>query len=138
MPLNYKWADEAPGILICVFESEWTWDEVFSQLKAITEMTEASPEPIIDSIADLSKSRRFPTGNLAQMRRLMTFATPKIGLCIIISENLLIETAVNTFRRVFPPFAKNFNVARTRDLAFMMIAQERERRAVKAKAYAGN
>ncbi len=137
MPLNYSWSDEAPGILLCVFDGEWTWDEIFSQLKAIMEMTEASPEPIIDTIADVSKSRRFPTGNLAQMRRMMTYATPKAGLCVIVGEHLLIETAVRTFRRVFPPFAKNFNVARTREAALLTITQERERRAAKTTALAG-
>lgn len=103
MGIQLEWDDEAQTTLLCSFEREWTWDDLYAttdKVKAITDNTDAT----IGAILDMRGGISIPGGNFfsptafENAKRLLTIGEGGSGPVVIVGATGLIKMVYEAFK----------------------------------------
>lgn len=135
MTVQIDWLDEQAGVLHVQFIGYWTWAELAQAIRQCQRSLVGSPYLTIDAICSVDGSH--PPGNyLVGAREMQGLLTGRFGMAVILGDNLLIETVVNTITSVYRPLAKRLSSARRLDDALYLIERQRLKRKEALDAHA--
>ena len=121
MTVRVVWDDEATKqTLHYIYEGIWTWDEHYQTIKDGLLLFDTVPHTV-DLIIDMSRSPKFPPGNVfSHLRAIGNSYHARAGHTIILNDNSFLRTMFATFNKVYKPkkvtgkvfFAPDIEVAR--------------------------
>ncbi len=103
MGIQLEWDYEAQRTLICAFEREWTWDDLYATTDKVKAITDNAPQTIA-AILDMSGGITIPGGNffsptaLENAKRLLTLGEGGTGPVVIVGATGLIKMVYEAFK----------------------------------------
>lgn len=98
MAIEINWIDSQEQRIIIKAEGGWTWDEYHKVMADMHSMMDASPQPKIDFILDLSRSTLFPKDMLSKMKRSETHA--KSRKMVVVGAGIFAQTLFNLMENI--------------------------------------
>ncbi len=101
MAVELYWDNDEQTIMLCEFAGKWTWEELFSTLSTVKQITDKVDYEIA-AIVDVRSGMNFPGGSLfsaegmEQAKRLMQMGNEGTGPIVIVGANSMIRTIYNT------------------------------------------
>lgn len=101
MPIELYWDNDAQTVLLCEFEGQWQWDELFAMFDKVRKVTERA-ETEIAAIIDLRHSNHLPGGslftseNLENARQIARMGDHGTGPMYVVGANGAVRTIYNT------------------------------------------
>ena len=105
MKIDLYWDNEDQTMLLCEFQSGWTWDDLFAVLKTVKKLSEERQQ-VFGALIDLTKGMTLPGGSIFNAEALNNFQ--KIlqlggngkGPVAVIGAGGMIRMVVDAIRRV--------------------------------------
>ena len=103
MAIELYWDNDAQTVMLCEFDRNWTWDEMYSTLNKIKNITD-NAEQIIAAIIDLRKGVSLPGGSIfspttfEHAKKMIKMGEGGSGPVVVVGANPLIRTVYTTFR----------------------------------------
>jgi hypothetical protein len=123
MGVKLGWDNEEKTIILVEIDWPYTWDDLAATWQTITDMMRDQPQPVHLIVA--GQTRQFPPGSpLSNLRHIMRFEPPNLGLAILVTENRF-QAMINTILfKMSPRLNKNGHVVATLDEAYALVAKE--------------
>jgi len=105
MAINITWENDEQTILLCNFDAQWTWDELYAVVDEVKRITDNSPTTVA-AILDISSGMTIPGGNflsptsLENAKRLITLSEGGTGPLMIVGATGLIKMVYETFKGI--------------------------------------
>jgi hypothetical protein len=105
MAINMTWENDEQTILLCTFDAQWAWDELYALVDEVKRITDNSPTTVA-AILDISNGMTIPGGNffsptsLENAKRLMTLGEGGTGPLVIVGATGLIKMVYETFKGI--------------------------------------
>jgi hypothetical protein len=105
MKIDLYWDNEDQTMLLCEFQSGWTWDDLFAVLKTVKKLSEERQQ-VFGALIDLTKGMTLPGGSIFNAEALNNFQ--KIlqlggngkGPVAVIGAGSMVRMVVDAIRRV--------------------------------------
>ncbi|GAB4335093.1 MAG: hypothetical protein Kow00117_18360 [Phototrophicales bacterium] len=103
MAIDLYWDDEDQTVLLCVFNQGWTWEELFTTLNHIQQVTSQRDEEIGAMIV-LNKGAMLPAGSIftmetrAKAKKLLQMSAAGKGPIAIVGMNAMIQAIIQGFK----------------------------------------
>ncbi len=103
MGINVRWDNEEQTIIQYSFDGRWTWNDLYSALDRVQEMS-ASVDHRVDAIIDLTHADLMPAGAIFSLdgrknaQKLASKANAARGLIVIAGANAFIRSIYDAFR----------------------------------------
>ncbi len=101
MSIELYWDNDDQSVLLCEFEGQWTWDEMFATLNTVRKIT-AKAEHEIAAIIDLRHGVHLPGGtlftadNLDKAKQIVRMGDEGTGPLYIVGANAAVRTIYAT------------------------------------------
>jgi len=114
MAIELYWDNDAQTVMLCEFDRNWTWDEMYSTLNKIKNITD-NAEQIIAAIIDLRKGVSLPGGSIfspatfEHAKKMIKMGEGGSGPVVVVGASPLIRTVYTTFRSLDKNGLSNVN-----------------------------
>jgi hypothetical protein len=125
MGIEVSWDNEERTIIRHTYQGEWTWDETRAAIKTAEAMLgEVSHR--VDVIVDMKAASRLPANPTSIFREAVSFVQhPDVGMIVMISNSLLIQTFANILATVYPKAGEKIVLVSSEEEAYARLADHR-------------
>ena len=105
MAIDLYWDNDEQTIMLCEFDKNWTWDEMFSTLETIKQVT-AKRDYEIAAIIDLRKGVNIPGGSIFstdtrdKAKKMLAMGSDGKGPMVVVGGGMFIKTISTAFSMV--------------------------------------
>lgn len=103
--IHVKWHDLDQKVITAKMDNGWTWEEMYLAVGRIEALLDSVDYPVC-TIFDLTDTEQIPPHALRNLKKLNKSAHPNQGKVAVIGSNLLAESLINIFIRVYDKLAK--------------------------------
>lgn len=128
MGITVAWFNDDKDILHFKIEGRWTWQELHEANGVASQLRAERPGIMVDGLVDVSKASAPPAHGISNIRKAMSGANELNGVSVITGGSLFMEALIDTFLKVYRPYAKLMATARSVDEALEIIQKHRIRR----------
>lgn len=105
MAIDLYWENDEQTVMLCEFDKNWTWEDMFSTLETIKKVTDARDYEI-GAIIDLRKGISIPGGSIfsadtrEKARRMLAMSEDGKGPMVIVGGGTFIKTISGAFTMI--------------------------------------
>jgi len=105
MAIELYWDNDEQNVMLCVFDKNWTWDEMFDTLNKVKKVTDQRDYEI-GAIIDLRKGISIPGGSIfsadtrEKARRMLAMSEDGKGPMVIVGGGTFIKTISGAFTMI--------------------------------------
>ena len=124
MSIQVAWGNPEQTVIHLEFQRGWTWDDLYAAIQAADQMIIGAPYTV-DLVIDIHKAGGLPRDFMRVAGDIFASgdARPNEGQKIVVGASWLIQTAYNTFLKVYGNHLQNrpFRFAATMDEAYTLL-----------------
>jgi hypothetical protein len=129
MPIDVRWHDEHPSILIYDFHGAWTLEEFHGAIDEVVQLVDGF-EGRLDIITDLIGAKHPRSANTSAMQaawgRSYKIMPEGYRLAVVVGAGLMLTFFIRTFGRIYTPISEHVRAANTFDEALQLILNDRK------------
>jgi hypothetical protein len=98
--IELYWDNDEQTIMLCEFDSKWTWEELFETLRTVKKVTDRADYEI-SAIVDVRAGINLPGGslfnaqNMENVKKMMKMGDEGTGPIVIVSSSPVVRTLYN-------------------------------------------
>lgn len=121
MPVEVSWDNAEQTRIRYHFTGKWTWSDLDTAIQTVNALLASVPHRVYILIH--FEAAQIPNGAITELRQRNARPAPNWGGGVFIGVHPLLRILIENFRKIYPPLAKQYAVASSRDEAVAIIDQ---------------